>query len=129
MFRAKRPLSNLEQIVLEAVWDRGSATAEGVCDALKVRYPMKESTARTILRRLEDKGYVRHQPEGRFNVYRGVAGPEDLAAGAVSNIIRRFCGGSVEKLLLGMVDHNVIDEDELQRLAERIATRRKKDAS
>ena len=129
MFRAKKPLSNLEQIVLEVIWARKSATAEGVCEVLEVRYPMKESTARTILRRLEEKGYVNHRVEGRFNVYRGAERPEDLAASAVGNIIHRFCGGSVEKLLLGMVDHNVIDEEELQRLAERIARRGKKGPS
>jgi len=129
MFRAKKPLSRLEQIVLEVIWARTSATAESVCEELKTRYPMKESTARTILRRLEEKGYVHHRTEGRFNVYLGTERPEDVAANAVGNIIHRFCGGSVEKLLLGMVDHNVIDEDELQRLAERIAKRRKKDAS
>jgi BlaI family penicillinase repressor len=128
MFSVKKPLSNLEQIVLEAVWERGSGTTETIRETLAVRYPMKESTARTILRRLEDKGYVWHEVEGRFNLYRGVERPENLAAKAVGNIIQRFCGGSVEKLLLGMVKNNVIDEAELQRLAQRIASKKNRAA-
>ena len=107
------------------LWDRGSATAEDVRMALAARHPMKESTARTILKRLEEKGYATHGVEGRTNVYTGVDAPQNVAAGAIRQIIDRFCGGSVEQLLVGMVNNDVVDERELQRLAKRIAGRKK----
>lgn len=107
------------------LWDRGSATAEDVRTALAARHPMKESTARTILKRLEEKGYATHGVEGRTNVYTGVDAAQNVAAGAIRQIIDRFCGGSVEQLLLGMVNNDVVDERELQRLAKRIAGRKK----
>jgi hypothetical protein len=47
-----------------------------------------------------------------------------VAAKAVRQIIERFCGGSVEALLLGMVNNDVVDESELERLAQRIARRK-----
>jgi predicted transcriptional regulator len=128
MFRAKKlrkPLSELEHLIMEVVWARPSATAEQVRDSLAERHPMKESTARTMLSRLEEKGYLTHTVDGRTNVYRGVEGPREVAAGAVRQIIDRLCGGSVEQLLVGMVDDEVLDERELQRLAQKIAGRRK----
>jgi BlaI family penicillinase repressor len=88
---------------------------------LEKRHPMKESTARTMLKRLEEKGYVRHRVEGRTNVYSGLEPPQQVAARAVRQIIDRFCGGSVEQLLVGMVANDVVDERELERLAQRIA--------
>jgi BlaI family penicillinase repressor len=91
---------------------------------LAERHPMKESTARTILKRLEEKGYAKHLVDGRTNVYSGLEGQQNVAARAVRSIIERFCGGSVEQLLLGMVANDVVDEDELQRLAQRIAGRK-----
>ena len=109
---------------MDVVWARGSATAEDVREALAERHPMKESTARTILKRLEDKGYVRHRVEGRTNVYSGIDAPQHVAARAVRQIIERFCGGSVEQLLVGMVNNDVVEESELKRLAERIARRK-----
>lgn len=109
---------------MEIVWQRKSATAEDVRLALADRHPMKESTARTILKRLEEKGYVDHRTEGRTHVYRGVDAPQNVAARAVRQIIDRFCGGSVEQLLVGMVNDDVVDEQELQRLAHRIARRK-----
>ena len=109
---------------MEAVWQKSASTADEVRTALADRHPMKESTVRTILSRLEEKGYVRHRVEGRTNIYSGVEEPQRVAAGAVRQIIDRFCGGSVEQLLLGMVANQVVDSQELERLARRIARRK-----
>jgi predicted transcriptional regulator len=120
----KKTLSNLEHLVMDALWARGSATSEDIRSALAKRHFMKESTARTILRRLEDKGYVRHRVDGRTNIYVGVEEPTNVAATAVRQIIDRLCNGSVEQLLVGMVDNEVIDKKDLADLAKRIAKRK-----
>jgi BlaI family penicillinase repressor len=120
----RKPLSGLEHLVMTVVWDRGSATGEEVREALATRHPMKESTTRTVLTRLEEKGYLTHSVDGRTNVYRGVDEPQSVAAGAVRQIIEHLCGGSVEQLLIGMVDDEVLSERELQRLAQKIARRK-----
>ena len=110
------------------LWERPRATAEDVRNALAARHPMKESTTRTILKRLEDKGYVRRDLDGRVFVYSGVEQAEHVAVKAVRQILERFCGGSVERLLVGMVDGDVIGEEELERLARRIAGRKQEEA-
>ena len=117
----RKSLSELEHLVMDVIWKRASATAEDVRDALASRHPMKDSTARTILKRLEEKGYLEHRVEGRTNIYRGLTAPHNVAVRAVRQIIDRFCGGSLEQLLVGMVDDQILDEQELQRLANRIA--------
>ena len=114
-------LSALEELVMSFVWSAGSATAEDMRAALAERHPMKESTARTILRRLESKGYLTHGVEGRAYRYRPVDPGRSAAARAVGRIVDRFCNGSMEQLLIGMVDGGVVDGKELERLARRIA--------
>jgi predicted transcriptional regulator len=47
-----------------------------------------------------------------------------VAAKAVRNIIDRLCDGSVEQLLIGMVDNEVIDKKDLAALARKIAKRK-----
>jgi BlaI family penicillinase repressor len=126
--RQRKPLSNLEHLVMEVVWQRRSASAEDVREALKSRHPMKESTTRTVLKRLEEKGYIEHRVEGRTNIYKGCDAPDHVAASGVRQLIDRVCGGSVERLLIGMVDNNVVDQQELQRLAQRIAQRKSEKA-
>ena len=122
--KRSRPLSALEQLVMEIVWQRGSATADAVREALGPGRPLKDSTVRTVLKRLEDKGYVRHTIEGRTYVYSGLEPRQSIAARAVKQILDRFCSGSVEALLVGMVDHDVVDTDELERMVKRLKEQR-----
>src|SRR5690349_10342476 len=104
--KKKQPksLGELEQLVMEYCWSNSSTTAEACREALADRWARKDSTVRTILRRLEDKGFLTHEVEGRTFVYRPVEARQNVAARAVKQIIDRFCGGSVEQLLVGMVD-------------------------
>jgi len=115
-------LGELERSVLQLMWQHGTLSAERVREELDLQdRPLKDSTVRTVLRRLEEKGYVKHVLENRTFLY-SPAEPAPMVAGrAVKRILEWFCDGSVEQLLVGMVDSAVLDRTELQRLAERIA--------
>ena len=122
MPRKQRPaLSDLENKVMGVVWEHGRVTADLVRTELEGSQPMKDSTVRTLLRRLEEKGYVRHTTEGRTYLYSPTVASLSVAADAVRGIIERFCNGSVENLLVGMVDREVVSAAKLQELAKRIA--------
>ena len=125
MHSTRKPLSNLEQLVMDVLWKRRAATSEEVREALVKRHAMKQSTTRTVLVRLEEKGYVKHRVEGRTFVYSATEHPSSLAAKAVRHIIDRFCGGSVERLMAGMVDNEILSHGELEKLAKKIRQRRK----
>jgi len=116
-------LGELERSILSIVWREASINAEQVRDELG--RPLKESTIRTVLRRLEEKGYLTHSLENRTFVYRPAQTRQRVAGRAVKRIVDWFCEGSVEALLVGMVDSKVLDKAELQRLAERIALAQK----
>lgn len=105
---------------MSSVWRRGSATAEQVREDLAPKRKLKESTVRTLLGRLENKGYLKHKVEGRTYVYASVGGPQGFAIRAVRQIIDRFCGGSAERLIAGMVDNEVLDAEQLRRLSKEI---------
>ena len=119
-----RSLGEAEQAVMDHVWSHGPVTAEAVREAVAGSWPMKESTVRTVLRRLEGKGYVTHTVEGRTYLYRAVQAPVAVATRAVRQLIDRFCGGSAEALVMGMVDDEVLSRRELERIARRIAQAR-----
>jgi predicted transcriptional regulator len=86
--------------------------------------PLKDSTIRTVLRRLEEKGLLKHQVEGRTFLYQATQARRHFAARAVQQIIDRLCGGSVEQLLVGMVENKVLKQKDLEQLARRVAQRR-----
>ncbi len=121
LHKQKPALSDLENKVMGVVWKHGQVTADLVRTEFEASQPMKDSTVRTILRRLEEKGYVRHTTEGRTYLYSPTVESQNVAADAVRGIIERFCNGSVENLLVGMVDREVVSSSKLQELAKRIA--------
>jgi predicted transcriptional regulator len=118
-------LGEVEQAVLEHVWAHGPCSAEHCREALAATRPMKESTIRTVLRRLEEKGYVSHKIDGRTFMFSAAQDRQNVAVRAVRNIIDRFCGGSAEELVIGMVDHAVLDQKQLERLSRKIAEQKK----
>ena len=123
--QVRKPLSGLESKVMQVVWAHTEITAEQVREALGREHPLKEATVRTLLRRLEEKGYVMHNVQGRTYFYRGLQQPQRVAVHGLRQLLDRFCGGSVEQLLLGMVDEQVISAKELSELARKISARRK----
>lgn len=117
----RKALSNLEHQLMEVLWKRGPATAEQIREALPPRRALKDSTVRTILKRLEEKGYLKHKIDGRAFVYSVIEKPQSVAVRAVRQILDRFCGGSLEMLLTGLVENEVVDRKELEELANKLA--------
>jgi predicted transcriptional regulator len=125
--RVRTPLTDLENDVMKAVWGLGPSSVEAVHDVVSRTRKVKETTVRTMLRRLESKGYLRHDVAGRAYIYQAVEAPRSLAARAVRQIIDRFCQGSVEELVSGMVDAKVLSKTELKRLEEFVRDQRKEE--
>ena len=117
----RKSLSSLEHQLMEILWDSGRGTAEQIREALAPRRVLKDSTIRTVLRRLQEKGYVNHKIEGKAFVYSGAEKPRNVAVRAVRQILDRFCDGSLEQLLVGLVENEVVDRAELQKLARKLA--------
>ncbi|HEX4277417.1 MAG TPA: BlaI/MecI/CopY family transcriptional regulator [Bryobacteraceae bacterium] len=118
----------LEQFIMDYVWAHPGCTAEICREGLAPQRSLKDSTVRTILRKLEEKGYVTHTLDGRTFVYRAADTKRNVAVQAARQLIDRFCGGSVEELLVGLVDNQVLEPKQLKRLAEKIALRKEKKA-
>jgi BlaI family penicillinase repressor len=107
---------------VQVVWANAPVTAEAVRERLT--RPLKESTVRTVLRRLEEKGYITHTIDGRTYVYDAAEPRGQVAAKAVQRIVDWVCSGSVEEVLVGMVDTNMINRKQLRILADRIGRRK-----
>ena|SRR5579872_2886776 len=117
-------LTPLQHAILDFIWANENTTAEQIREAIKRDHPLKESSVRTMLTRLEARGYLTHYVEGKTFVYRASAPRKQVAARAVRSIIDRFCAGSVEQFLTGMVDEEVLSVDQLERLTRKARNRK-----
>ena len=116
-------LGDLERDVLRIVWKQQPVTAETVREGLN--RGLKESTIRTVLHRLEKKGYLKHSLDNRTYVYHAVKAPRHVAAMAVKRIADWLCDGSMEELLVGMVDTDVMNHKQLKKLSDKVTKARK----
>jgi predicted transcriptional regulator len=116
-------LGDLERDVLRVVWKRERVTAEVVREDLS--RGLKESTVRTVLHRLEQKGYLSHSVDNRTYIYQAAQARHHVAAAAVKRLVDWLCDGSMEELLVGMVDTDVVDHKQLRKLSDKVAKARK----
>ena len=116
-------MGEVEQAVMDFIWTHGPSSSETCREGLATSRPMKDSTIRTVLRRLEEKGFLTHETQGRTFIYKASDARQNVAVRAVKAIIDRFCGGSAEQLVLGMVDNAVLNRKQLERLSRKIAER------
>jgi len=115
-------LGNLERQIMQLMWSNPPLTADAVRELLAKRSAqrLKDSTVRTVLRRLEQKGFVAHTVEGRTFVYRATEPRGQVAAKAVKQIVDWFCNGSLDEVLVGMADSEMLNRRQLQMLVDRI---------
>jgi BlaI family penicillinase repressor len=121
---SNRQLTDLQQAIVDFIWKAGPSTAEQIREGLAPKHELKDSTIRTLLRRLEDRDYLTHTVDGKVFVYRASVPPRSLAARSVQQIIERFWSGSAEQFLAGMVDEKVLTSAQIRKLASKVKDRK-----
>ena len=100
--------------VMAVLWQRGSGTVAEVRDALTD--DLAYTTVLTVLRTLQEKGYVRPVVEGRAHRYFPSVSQEAAGKSVLARVLDKVFAGSAESLLTQLVSDRAIDPDELRRL-------------
>lgn len=114
--KALPAVSPAETEVLRRVWRLGYATVQDVCDTLAEERPATYATVQTLLRRLERKGYVRHEVKGKAHLFRPAAKREDVIRRTVSDFVGRLFGGDPVPLMMHLADHSKLKGEDIKRL-------------
>ena len=109
-------LSPAETGILRLIWLLGRATVQQVWEKLPPRRRIAYATVQTLLRRLEKKGYVRHESQGKAHVFSPAAEREEVIRRTVGDFVDRLFGGDPVPLMLHLADHSKLDADDLKRL-------------
>lgn len=114
----KQPLSRAQREVMEIIWDKGEASALEVTDLLNETRPVARNTVRTLMERMEAKGWLSHRNVGRSYVYAAMVPREENLGQRVIEIIDKACGGEPEKLMMALIQYRGLSEDEAKRIRE-----------
>lgn len=115
MEEKRGPLSPSEWRVMECLWT-GPKTLMELVRELKDSAGWAKSTVTTMVRRLEEKGLVCHETEGRTKVFRAALAREDAAAAETDSLLERAFQGSVGLLVSSLVDRNSLTRADIEEL-------------
>ena len=111
-------LGAAETEILKLVWELQEATVQQIWEQLPKDRDIALVTVQTVLRRLRDKGYVKHRAEGKAHVFSPAIKPERVISKTVGDLLNRLFGGDAVPLLLHLAKDQKIGQDDLQRLQE-----------
>jgi predicted transcriptional regulator len=101
--------------IMNVLWSRGASTVAEVQEALED--DLAYNTVLTMLKIMEEKGFVSREPEGRAHRYAPEVERDEAGESALERMTERLFGGSPEKLLLRLVDTE-LEPDELRRMRD-----------
>lgn len=108
------PFTDRELDLMAVLWERGSGTVSEVLESLSDE--LAYTTVLTTLRNMEEKGYVRHEEEGRSYRYYPEIPREEAGRSALRRVVNTIFGGSRERLLTQLVSDHDLSDEELRRL-------------
>jgi predicted transcriptional regulator len=110
------PLSPSETEILRLVWQLDSPTVQQVCDALPQKRTITYATVQTMLRRLEKKGYLRHESRGKAYVFIPAVRKDQVLGSAVRSFIYKLFGGDAVPLVQYLAENKHITTEDVEQL-------------
>jgi BlaI family transcriptional regulator, penicillinase repressor len=104
--------------IMKVLWEKGSATAREITDALNEQAPIAHSTVQTLLRNLLAKGAVSHEKLNRTFIFKPVAVKDEVLTSTTQDLLSRVFQGSAYNLVFHLLQEEKISKEELLRLKQ-----------
>jgi predicted transcriptional regulator len=112
-------LTDREADVMQVLWDHGPSVVSEVKDRLADE--LAYTTVLTILRTLEQKGYVKHEEEGRVHRYSATVKETAARKSALRHLTGKLFKGSSELLFTHLVSDQKLSKEQIQRMRDLLA--------
>jgi BlaI family transcriptional regulator, penicillinase repressor len=117
-------LTPAQREIMEIIWERGELSASEVRRILSQTRPVARNTVRTLIERMEEKGWITHRPDGRTFLYSAAQQRNASIGQKVREVIETVCGGSPEALVTALLDYRGLSPTELERIRQMLSKAR-----
>ena len=117
-------LTPAQREIMEIIWERGELSASEVRRILSQTRPVARNTVRTLIERMEEKGWITHRPDGRTFLYSAAQQRNVRIGQKVREVIETVCGGSPEALVTALLDYRGLSPTELERIRQMLSKAR-----
>ncbi len=111
-------LSDLQIAVMRALWNKPNASTTDVVEALRATRPLAHTTVATLLTRLEKRGLVATNRDGRQLTYRAMISESQIQRSMVSDLVSSLFMGNTSALLSHLVNQDEIDNGDLEKIRQ-----------
>jgi len=109
-----KTLTDQELEIMKIVWERPTATVRDVYEALLERRKVAYTTVMTMMKILEQKGYLVKKQVDRAYVYRPAQPKKRVIRAMVSDFVNRVFNGSAEPLLVHLIEDRHLTAEEIE---------------
>lgn len=120
MAQSKNHLGDLQLAIMRVLWEQGEASASEMHKSLLAERGLAPTTIATMLRKMEDKGIVRHRQEGRQFVYSSCIDEMEVNRSMVGQLVERLFAGDPKALVSHLLNEGELDIEEIEALGQRI---------
>jgi len=125
--RAVPRLGDLELQILNVLWERGPSTVREVREALPVEPKPAYTTVLTMMRLMQEKGYLTRSEAARAHVYQARLREQPVKRGLLRGLVTNAFRGSAEAVLVRLLEDEKLSREELARVRELIEAREREE--
>ena len=114
------PLSEAQLEIMNVVWGAGRTTVAEVWQRLSARRKIARNTVQTMMKRLEEKGWLKHTEDGNTFVYSAAVPRGKTLRSMVLSLVDSAFEGSAEGLIHALIQGRTISDDEARRIRKMI---------
>ncbi|MBQ6695606.1 MAG: BlaI/MecI/CopY family transcriptional regulator [Lachnospiraceae bacterium] len=109
-------ITGSEQMILNLLWEKEGLSIQQMVDALEADTGWSRHAIISFLKKMESKGTVRYEEQGRTKYYYAVAKKEEVVLETTRNILDRFFGGKLGAMVSYMAEADKLTPEDVQEL-------------
>jgi len=116
----KKRLGKFELQIMKMIWSNGKASVRDVWERFYPESKLAYTTIATLMRKLEEKGFLRHEEVDRTYIYYPLISQNGVSQGMLKDIVDSFFSGSTADLVNMLIQNESLDEKELEKIQQMI---------
>lgn len=109
-------ISEAEYEIMKVIWKYAPINTKDIVDIVSASKSWNMRTIHTLISRLEKKGAITHQKDGRLYIYSPVIKKEDYINMESKSFINRFFNGAVNKMVMNFIENDILSSEEIEEL-------------
>ncbi len=119
-------LTNREEEIMEIFWEKGSLFVKEIIELLDEPKP-HYNTISTIVRTLEDKGFVGHEQYGNTYCYHALISRDEFSRITLKEVVSKYFNKSYASVISMFVQEEEVSPEEIQRLIQQAKSIKNRD--